>query len=131
MNFGPRMIGTVQSVGAMNPDGVSAVAVSVDRDFVVPERACAYVVGDEVNLRVGEIDTATEEWIPPCPNRDISLEGVMEGFFQDLGGSFDEQVRRAIEPSAARIELSLPKPEDETGEPEPETETQESTEAPD
>ena len=140
VNFGPRIIGTVQSVGRMNPDGFSSVAVAVDRDFVVPQHACAFVVGDEVNVRVGEVDTATEDWIPHCPLGDISVEGAMEGFFQQLGGtSFDDQVRRAIQPAASHIELPLPKPDeaqatepDERGtesetepetEPEPETET--------
>ena len=112
VNFGPRVIGTVKSVGAMNPDGLSTVDVALDRDFVAPENVCAYVVGDEVNLRVGEVNTATEDWIPHCPH-DISLEAVMDGFFEQLGGTFDHQVREAIQPAAAQIELPLPKPENE------------------
>lgn len=125
VNFGPRIIGTVDSVAPMNPDGLSAVTVKVDRDFVLPDHACAYVVGDEVNVRVGETDSAREDWIPHCPHGDISVEGVMEGFFQELGeSSFDQQVRQAIQPAASRIELPLPKPEDEEGEPTTATETE-------
>lgn len=133
VHHGRYEVGTIESIGEPNEDGVRAIEVSVARDFIVPPYACGYTVGDAVLIR-GSFDETQDDTIPVCTEGLITIDGALGGFFDDLqqqgqdGIDFSEPVRRAIEAHARMAQIRLPEPKPVGEEAEAVTEREDVTE---
>ena len=123
VRHGPGEIGTIEAVGDTDEVGLTRLSVVVDDEFIIPQGACGYTIGDAVFIRGGTHEP-TETFIPHCEQGAASVDRVFEEFFDDIddqaehGADFRDQVRRVIEPHAHMVRLDVPELKPDSTEPE-------------
>lgn len=126
VRHGPGEIGTIQSVSEPDEEGLSRHSVSVAKDYIVPQGACAYAVGGTIFIRGSDYESTTDEFIPNCREGELSLESIFEGFFEEVdqqaveGADFRDQLRQTLQPHAQMAKLRIPERKPDTDEVDPE-----------